>query len=213
MAQQLGDLFLLLTDCLPLPIGTNSVLEFILLLRGALITLQFYKCCQHCSKQYIGSVHKQTVGSRGGSGHFGAHDDEDTQSVLLSDPTAYIVDGGSSDSDSGAGTGAHHGGTAQRGQVTGPWFHTERPGRLFISNIKKETVKGDCSANGNKYKIALANLAKQYLTPPPTSTTVERLFSQGSNFLTEHRESLSPDTVQMLMFFRSNVVSVSFELD
>ena len=71
----------------------------------------------------------------------------------------------------------------------------------------------ECLANGNKYKIALANLAKQYLTPPPTSTAVERLFSQGGNFLTEHRGSLSPDTVQMLMFLRSNMVSASFELD
>ena len=71
----------------------------------------------------------------------------------------------------------------------------------------------ESSANGNKYKIALANIAKQYLTPPPTSTAVERLFSQGGNFLTEHRGSLSPDTVQMLMFLRSNMVSASFELD
>ena len=39
----------------------------------------------------------------------------------------------------------------------------------------------------------MANLAKRYLTPPPTSTCVERLFSQGSNFLTDVRGCLKPD--------------------
>ena len=71
----------------------------------------------------------------------------------------------------------------------------------------------ETAANPNKYKLAMANLAKRYLTPPPTSTCVERLFSQGSNFLTDSRGNLLPDTVQMLMFLRSNMVAASFELD
>ena len=41
------------------------------------------------------------------------------------------------------------------------------------------------SADGKncKIKMALSNLAKRYLTPHPTSTNVERLFSTASNVL------------------------------
>ena len=71
----------------------------------------------------------------------------------------------------------------------------------------------EATAGENRYKIALARLARFYLTPPPTSTCVERLFSQAGNFLTDTRNALLPETLQRMMFLRSNMVAANFEMD
>ena len=71
----------------------------------------------------------------------------------------------------------------------------------------------EATAGENRYKIALARLARFYLTPPPTSTCVERLFSQAGNFLTDTRNALLPETLQRMMFLRSNMVAANFEME
>ena len=65
---------------------------------------------------------------------------------------------------------------------------------------------------GNNVKLALVQLAKKYLTPPPTSTDVERLFSVAGNILTEERNRLLPENVDRLLFLKENISNLNFEL-
>ena len=67
-------------------------------------------------------------------------------------------------------------------------------------------------AEGNKIMKALARLAKQYLTPPPTSTDVERLFSVAGNILTDDRNRLLPANVEKILFMRENIVNYNYSL-
>ena len=48
--------------------------------------------------------------------------------------------------------------------------------------------------------MGLAKLAKKFLTPPPTSTAVERLFSSAGLILDDRRSKLLPETVEKLLF-------------
>ena len=66
---------------------------------------------------------------------------------------------------------------------------------------------------GIKFKMGLAKLAKKYLTPPPTSTAVERLFSSAGLILDDRRSKLLPETVEKLLFLRSNIAEANFSLD
>ena len=58
--------------------------------------------------------------------------------------------------------------------------------------------------------MGLAKLAKKYLTPPPTSTAVERLFSSAGLILDDRRSKLLPETVEKL---RSNIAEANLSLD
>ena len=68
------------------------------------------------------------------------------------------------------------------------------------------------NAGGCKIKMALARLAKKHLTPPATSTDVERLFSVAGNILTDVRNRLLPDNVEKLLFMRANMENYNFQL-
>ena len=57
----------------------------------------------------------------------------------------------------------------------------------------------------------LVSLAKKYLTPPPTSTDVERLFSTAGNILSPERNCLRPHNVEKLLFCRENLPLVNFK--
>lgn len=67
-------------------------------------------------------------------------------------------------------------------------------------------------AGTDPVKLSLVRLAKKYLTPPPTSTDVERLFSVAGNILTEERNSLLPENVDKLLFLKENIRNLNFEL-
>ena len=69
------------------------------------------------------------------------------------------------------------------------------------------------SADGKdcKIKMALANLAKRYLTPHPTSTNVERLFSTASNVLDDR--NLNTESLEKLVFLKENLKLGNFALD
>ena len=67
-------------------------------------------------------------------------------------------------------------------------------------------------AGGNEVAVAFAHLAKKYLTPPPTSTDVERLFSVAGNILTEDRNRLLPENVDKLLFLKENIETLNFKI-
>ena len=63
-----------------------------------------------------------------------------------------------------------------------------------------------------KYSRALVRLAKKYLTPPPTSTSVERLFSTAGN-ISEDRPRLLPENLEKLLFLRENLGKNNIDID
>ena len=68
---------------------------------------------------------------------------------------------------------------------------------------KKET--------GNKIWVALSELASFYLTPPPSSTECERLFSTAGDILTPSRSCLEPAIAEKLLFLRENFPKIHFK--
>ena len=57
----------------------------------------------------------------------------------------------------------------------------------------------------------LAEIASIYLTPPPTSVDVERLFSTTGDILTKERNLLNPNTVDKILFCRANMENLEFK--
>jgi hypothetical protein len=56
-------------------------------------------------------------------------------------------------------------------------------------------------------------VVRTHLTPPPTSTNVERLFSYAGMVAEDHRASLLPETVNMILFCRENALLCNFKLE
>jgi hypothetical protein len=60
-------------------------------------------------------------------------------------------------------------------------------------------------------KQALATIAKKFLTPPPTSTDVERLFSTAGDILSNERNRLLPENLEKILFCRENIPIINFK--
>ena len=90
--------------------------------------------------------------------------------------------------------------------------------------------KQDREFGSHKVKSALCRLARysftfllvilfisffirKFLTAPPTSTDVERLFSAAGLIASDHRGRLAPETLEKLLFLRENILVCNFELD
>lgn len=73
---------------------------------------------------------------------------------------------------------------------------------LTAEDIKKSPLEF-WSENQKKYP-KLSNLAFWLLSAPATNNSSERVFSAAGNFVTPHRARLNPDTVDKLLFIRSN---------
>ena len=71
----------------------------------------------------------------------------------------------------------------------------------------------ESSSQNCKIKLALCKLAKQYLTPPPTSTNCERLFSVAGQIMDEKRANLLPDNLEKILFLRENILITNYTLD
>ena len=65
--------------------------------------------------------------------------------------------------------------------------------------------------NKSKVEEALLKVVLKYLTPPPTSTDVERLFSTAGDILTNERNRLLPANLEKLLFLRENLPNVNFK--
>ena len=66
-------------------------------------------------------------------------------------------------------------------------------------------------AQGDKYEKAFSEVAKKWLTPPPSSVDVERLFSTARNVTPDKRKSMLPLTVKQCVFLRENLVKVNYD--
>ena len=74
------------------------------------------------------------------------------------------------------------------------------------TNLVKEGTPND------NLKKALIRVAKRHLTPPPSSTNVERLFSYGGLVATDHQSSLSGEKLDQILFLRENALMANFDL-
>ena len=54
-------------------------------------------------------------------------------------------------------------------------------------------------------------MAVTYLTPPPTSVDVERLFSIAAQIASDKRNRLNPANAEIILFLRENLPRVNFE--
>ena len=59
----------------------------------------------------------------------------------------------------------------------------------------------------------LIKLLHRFLTPPPTSTNVERLFSYAGLVAEDGRASLQPERLNKILFLRENIFMLNFKLD
>ena len=68
----------------------------------------------------------------------------------------------------------------------------------------------DYSKSTNIYEKKLAEQALIYLTPPPTTTEVEHLFSTAGDIVTDERNRLLPANAEKILFCRANLPKVNF---
>ena len=67
------------------------------------------------------------------------------------------------------------------------------------------------SQSTKRIERAAAKLAEYYLTPPPSSVDVERLFSTAGDIITNERNRLLPENAAKVLFLRENLPRVNFE--
>ena len=73
--------------------------------------------------------------------------------------------------------------------------------------------KFEDSSKDNKLRMALCKVAKKYLTPCPTSTNCERLFSVAGQIMDEKRTNMLPKNFERILFLRENLIITNFSLD
>ena len=67
------------------------------------------------------------------------------------------------------------------------------------------------SESHNNIEKNMSKVAIQYLTPPPTSVSVERLFSTAGDIVTAERNRLKPENAEKLLFLRENLPILKFQ--
>ena len=88
---------------------------------------------------------------------------------------------------------------------------------FLTSKLEKDNLK--CWAKFEEQSVdspialALFRVARKYLTPPPTSTNSERLFSVAGQVMDENRARILPDSLEKILFLRENLVTCNFSLD
>ena len=66
-------------------------------------------------------------------------------------------------------------------------------------------------SSSNSVIRAMTKMAEIYLTPPPTTTDMERLFSTAGDIITNERNRLLPATAERLLFLRENLPRINFK--
>ena len=62
-------------------------------------------------------------------------------------------------------------------------------------------------------RLSLCNIARKYLTPPPSYINVERLFSSAGQAMDEKRANLKPENLDNILFLRENSITNDFKLN
>jgi hypothetical protein len=73
--------------------------------------------------------------------------------------------------------------------------------------------KYEVAGRGCRVKAALLTVARKFLTPPSTSTNVERLFSYCGQIASKRRGSLAPFRLEQIIFLRENLAMLNFKLN
>ena len=71
----------------------------------------------------------------------------------------------------------------------------------------------EANTKGDRAKQAICSIARKYLTPPPASVNVERLFSSAGQTMDEKRARLKPENLDKILFLRENSVVNNFRLN
>ncbi len=103
-------------------------------------------------------------------------------------------------------------------QATANQSSTSRLTKEVLNDYLDSQISSDCldfwknyeQNSSGEVKLALAKIAKKFLTPPPTSTDVERLFSSAGDILTNERNRLLPENLEKLLFCRENLPIINF---
>ena len=74
-------------------------------------------------------------------------------------------------------------------------------------------LKFETESKDKKIQLALCRIAKQYLTPPPTSTNCERLFSVAGQIMDEKRARTLPENLEKILFLRENILVSNYSLE
>ena len=77
----------------------------------------------------------------------------------------------------------------------------------IVGKLKPDILK----APSDYARKAVLCVARRHLTPPPSSTNVERLFSVGGLTAADHRASLSGEKLDQI-FLRENALMANFNL-
>ena len=68
------------------------------------------------------------------------------------------------------------------------------------------------TGQSDSVRKALLQVVRRHLTPPPSSTNVERLFSIGGLTATDHRAALAGEKLDQILFLRENALMANFKL-
>ena len=67
------------------------------------------------------------------------------------------------------------------------------------------------SQSTKRIERAAAKLAEYYLTSPPSSVDVERLFSTAGDIITNERNRLLPENAAKVLFLKENLPHVNYD--
>ena len=67
------------------------------------------------------------------------------------------------------------------------------------------------SSSEKSWVVEMSNVAKIYLSPPPSSCDVERLFSTASEILNRRRNRLLAENAEKLLFVHENIANVNYK--
>ena len=89
-------------------------------------------------------------------------------------------------------------------------FHKDPPFTYFKPSVDISWLFYCCQTLPKVNKLVFL-LAEYYITPHPTTTDVERLFSTARDIITNERSKLNPGTAEKILFLRENLPKIKFQ--